>query len=615
MAVTDPTRDAVAWNVEGVRQLVESGFNKLPRGTENGVEGPIGPEQDLFELDIPDAELLRIADERIALYRPYEGKIRKLQDMLAAYYSGRQNAGSAYDTQDGPIVGNLIWEAVETYLPAALAKNPDPIVWGENNALANKLAEDVKTMLSYHAEILDVRGHLKILARRWLFDLLGVIKYGWNENIDDITFSVRDVKNFYFYPNGYVDVYGNFKGWLGERIMIPAEEACKRFPDHKEAIYLSVKGAMASEIQYTEWWDDDRYFITYDKIVLDKGKNYFFNYGKNAKNHFAVPLKPFTFLSVFTIQNQPHDITGPIEQNIPQQNRYTRRLKQIDANAQNTNNGLAISAENYTQQTAKQAARARQMGQPILVPPGRPVQEAVVSLPATPVSPSLFEAANQDALNLRSIFGTQGITSQPANEDTTARGMILNKQYDSSRIGGGIGEALARVSDSAFNWFYQMYHVFYDTPHEAKIMGVNKAVEYSVLSSDSFTSKLVISVAPDSMKPRDDITLMNQALQLWQEGALDPKSLFKFLNFPDPDSTSEMATLWKLSPQMYMQLNYPQLMQQLQQMQASAQAPQAPSAPQAAPGAPPAPVEQPTPTTTTAEAPPSAVLQNVPLPK
>lgn len=611
MATTDPTRDAIAWNVEGVRQLVESGFNKMPRGTEFGAEGPVGPEQTLFELAISDTDLLRIADERVAMYRPYEGKIRKRQDMMAAYYTGRQNAGSAYDTQDGPIVGNLMWEAVETYLPAALAKNPDPVVWGANDTMTNELASDVKTMLSYHAEVLDLRTHLKILTRRWLFDLLGVMKYGWNDSSNDITISVRDVKNFYLYPAGYVDVYGNFKGWLGERIVLSADDMAERFPNHRDAIYLSVEGKLATEVEYTEWWDDDKYFSTYDKIVLDKGKNYFFNYGDDAKNHFAVPMKPYTFLSVFTVQSQPHDLTGPIEQNIPQQNRYTRRLKQIDANAQNTNNGLAISAENYTQQTAKQAARARQMGQPILVPPGRPVQEAVVSLPATPVSPSLFDAANQDALNLRSIFGTQGITAIQQNEDTTARGMILNKQYDSSRIGGGIGEALARVADTSFNWFYQLYHVFYDEPREAKIMGVNKSVEFAVLSKDSFTSSLVISVAPDSMKPRDDVTLMNQALQLWQEGALDPKSLFKFLNFPDPTSTAEMATLWKLAPQMYMQMNFPDLMQEIQQMQ-SAQAPVAQGQP--APGAAPAPQEAPTPATTTAEAPPSAALNNVPLP-
>lgn len=93
---------------------------------------------------------------------------------------------------------------------------------------------------------------------------------------------------------------------------------------------------------YTEWWSaDDTYcFTTYKEEVLDKHKNQYFNYAEpilaptgepmegmetEPRNHFAVPKKPYTFLSVFSLQEQPHDITSLVEQNIPNQNRIRRR--------------------------------------------------------------------------------------------------------------------------------------------------------------------------------------------------------------------------------------------------------------------------------------------------
>jgi len=576
------------------------------------VEGVTGVKKDVLDVDTSDEVLMRIAKQRETSYASYEGKIRKRQDTNYKYYTGRQEDNTAYDVTDGPITGNLLFEAAETFFPAAMAKNPSPVVWSDNSPEGNKLADDVKTMLQYHSDTLCIREHLTMMTRRWMVDMLGVLKYGWEKDIEDITVSVRDTKNFLFDPKGHVDVYGHFTGWTGERMTMTAEKLAERFPKHKDYITLLCEGKMGTDMTYTEWWDNDMYYCTLVNQVLDKGKNYFYNYGKDQENHFAKPIKPYTFLSVFSFGEEPYDVTGLIEQNIPNQNKYTRMLKQVDANIQNSNNGLAISADNFNQQTGKQAARARQIGHPILVPPGRPVSEAVVTLPAPGLPQSFFTAIDVTANNIRTIFGTNGITPQQPNEDTTARGMILNQQFDSSRIGGGVGEKIASVAEDAFNWFVQLYMVFYDEPHMASIIGSNKAQEFSIISSQSFGGhKLVVSVAPDSMKPKDELTQMNQAMELWSAGAIDPKSLLTILNFPDPQQTAEMAVLWKVAPQQYMQLNFPELMQQLQGQQ-----PQqgATGQPQGAPGGAPQPIP-PQGAPTTAETPPNASLANVPLPK
>jgi hypothetical protein len=61
--------------------------------------------------------------------------------------------------------------------------------------------------------------------------------------------------------------------------------------------------------------------------------------------------------------------------------------------------------------------------------------------------------------SLRGIFGTQGLSGQNQPESQTARGMILNQSHDSTRIGGGIGDALEQVADNIFNWWLQLYYV------------------------------------------------------------------------------------------------------------------------------------------------------------
>jgi hypothetical protein len=574
-------------NVEGPSQLVSSGLNKVSIGAteDEGVEGEY---KDELSIDLDDEELLDRAQQAESLYRPYNGKILPRQNRNEAYYLGKINSD---DANASPISSNLIFEAFETFLAAALAKNPEPVVYSDNSQPGTDVSGAVKTMLQYHADILAYRRKLTAVTRSHGINLLGVMKYGWDSKIKDITCDVRNPRDFIFDPDAFVDSYGDMEGMTGERVTVTARKLVELFPKHEDFIKIKVLMKMGTKVTYTEWWDDDFTFTTFEGKVLDKAKNPFFNYpvkepqldptgqpvmdaeGKPVMqdsqvwNHFGKAKKPYTFLSVFSFQQQPHDVTGLIEQNIRNQNRITRRTDQIDLNLSQANNSLALSGDNFNEDTGKQAASARRGGRPILVPSGKPIAEAIVDLGAPGFPSDAFTELETSKNDLRSIFGTQGITSQPANEDTTARGMILNQQYDNSRIGGGIGDALEQFADNSFNWFTQLYYVFYDEPHFAAIMGNLKAVEYVELSQQDMQRRLVVSVSPDSMKSHDELTEMNQAMELFQAGIMDPKTLFTILNVPDAQDTSEQAVLWKLDPQAYMQLNFPDLAQQLQQMQ------------------------------------------------
>lgn len=565
--------DPVQLNVSGVTDLVTNPTNKVKTGAFNSPEGVKDERIDILELDMTDEELLRLARRWEAKYAPYEAKIKPVQEKNKVYYLGKQNLGIPSATEN-PIAANLLFEAEETFLPAALSKNPEPVVYADNTEEGNKVSNDIKTMLQYHADVLVLRKKLAMTVRQWSIYHLGVLKYGWNPKIKDVSIEVRKIQDFVFDPNCAVDAYGDFESYLGERITVTADKLIEMFPEHKDYIEEEVDSKLGTEVIYTEWWTDEYCFITFKEEILDKHKNEFYNYDKKegdeetpGQNHFASPKKPYTFLSVFSLGEQPHDVTGLIEQNIPNQNLVTKRTNQIDYNISRQNNSDAFSENNFTQETAKQAANAFLKGNPVLVPQGGPIAEAIVRFPAESFPDAAFKDLEMNQQNLRSIFGTQGITSQEPNDNTTARGMILNQQYDNTRIGGGIGDAIAQVADSSFNWLLQLYYVYYDEPHFAAVMGQLKATEYVTLSSQQLVKKVVVSVAPDSMKPHDQITEINQAIEFYQMGAIGPKTLLTIANFPNVDESASDGVLWKVDPQAYLTMNWPDLAQKLQAMQ------------------------------------------------
>lgn len=583
--------DPFAQNIIGVTDLVENQTNKVPTSGTTNLEGASGERYDSLRLNMPDKELLKLRDQWEQKYGSYEGKMKPIWEKNLESYLGKRKDGQ-WLVEGGPSAANLQFEAEETFLSAALAKNPEPVVYSDNSPEGNAMATSVKTMLAFHADQLVLRRKLAHVVRQWSIYHLGVLKYGWNPKINDVAIDNRRIQNFVFDPDGYVDAYGDFIGALGERIEVTAEKLIEMYPDAKDIIEADPEiGAtkLGTKVTYTEWWapDDTFTFTTYKDKVLAKNKNQYFKYPEpladpmtgepmqdetmpevpmmvEARNHFAQPKKPYTFLSVFSLQEKPHDLTGLVEQNIANQQKITKRSEQIDYNVSSSNNGYAYSEDNFNQETAKQASTARQKGNPILVPSGGPIEKAILPLPAQNLPDAIFNEVEIVKNDLRQSWGIQGISPQPHDEDATARGMIINQANDTSRIGGGIGDAIEQVADSAFNWLVQLYYVFYDEKHFAAIMGNAKGVEYVTLQNTDMDRQLIVSVSPDSLKPKDEITQINLAQALFDKGAIGPKTLLKMLDFPDPDAAAADGVMYKIDPMAYMQINFPEYAQQMQ---------------------------------------------------
>ncbi len=74
----------------------------------------------------------------------------------------------------------------------------------------------------------------------------------------------------------------------------------------------------------------------------------------------------------------------------------------------------------------------------------------------------------------------------------------------------------------------------------------------------------VVTVAPNSMAPKDEISERNNTLALWEAKALDPITLFQRLDDPDPMQTAKKVVMWTTNPQQYAMTYFPEVQAQQQ---------------------------------------------------
>lgn len=559
--------DGFQTNIFGVSNLIESPINKVER---NVNDAAVGEQLGVLDLEKTDEELLRLKDEWQSKHDKYYPSIQARSKLNKLYYQGRQHGSGVYNKHG--VSSNLIFEAQETFIPQALSRNPEPVVYSDNSDEGVQASNEIKAMLQYKADTMVLRQKMGVGLRQWSFGFIGIMKHTWSKKENDFETHPIDPDNCIYDSDAYIDETGRYVGeFFGEKILITAKKLIEKFPKKKEYILLKVNGKLGTKVVYTEWWTDEYCFYSFGTEILDKKKNWYFNYDITevntpeeqdayglepktvtpGKNHFARPQMPYSFLSIFSDQSQPHDLTNLIEQAIPNQDRILERDYQITRNLAVGNNSILFDDKKFNEVTGRQGARAIENGEPILGGVG-----SVERLPASPLPNGIIEAQEIDKQMLRQIFGTYGITPQKPTSQTTARGQILNQDQDTSRIGGGIGTALEQWADNIFNWWLQMIYVFYDEPHWGAAIGSDKAIQVVQIINSNINRNFVLTVSPGSMLPKDEISLQNMASELWAQKAIDPLTLMRMMPnlFPDANKSAQMLMLFLTNPMQYAQM-------------------------------------------------------------
>lgn len=555
--------------------------NKADDIDQDGLSQPI----DEYESKLSDEKIIELKSVWEKDYNTYYQEIKKSQELAFNYWVGKHrdpyNTGLSVtggSSSSVPPSDNIIFESIETFLPVATRANPEPLVSADSSDLGQKFASDIKVALVSFADKQLLRRKLAKGARSWLLNRLGAWKQSWNPLTKTIELDTCNVKKMGFDPDGYINEKAEFTGdWLFEKKKLSAEKLAEMFPKKKAIITASCQGKMGTKLQYYEWWYcKTDVFYTLGDTVLGKYKNPNWNYDGEAqstdpitgeeqtiqiqgRNHLAEMTYPYRFLGIFSIATQPHDETGLVLQNIPQQDKINKLESQIDRNIEGMNNGIVVNGQYFTEEQASQAASALRGGKAIRVPMGEPSK--AVLFPEKPALPADVFRNRDDARNeLKNVFGITGLTSQGIQKTEDVRGKILVNQADSSRIGGGITEFLEQVADALYNLYVQMMFVYYDEEHFVSNVGGAEGEELVILKNTNFPvlKTLTITVKEGSLIPKDPLTQRNEAIDLWSANAIDPLTFYKKLDFPDPVQATNQLILWQLlqkgeiQPQQYL---------------------------------------------------------------
>lgn len=267
-------------------------------------------------------------------------------------------------------------------------------------------------------------------------------------------------------------------------------------------------------------------------------------------NHFPSPRKPYIFLVMFILGDQPMDNTSVITQNLANQDLINKRNKQIDRFADTTNNGLVVSLERsgLTAQQAKGVTEALRKGGVVGIPAGAP--EDAVWRPPTPEMPQfIYENMVDLRTRVRQIMGTQGSSAQQVHANVAAETLTTNKTFDTDRIGGGISEILEKFAADFFNWSIQLKYVYEEQYVEWGANGIqvpdpqNPGMTLSIPMP-----KVRCTVQDGSLLPKDKVTLANQAIALAAKGLMSNLDLFTALEKPNAEELAANAWLEKNAP-------------------------------------------------------------------
>jgi hypothetical protein len=273
-------------------------------------------ESELLTLKSDEKEIVEIAQE---WEKDYDSYWRDWLDRVKEnelYYLGTQKK-QFLSQIDRPLVDNLLFEATETFLPQATATNPEPVVISVNDTARVRASMIIKEVLEKEADRQMLRMKLKSITRNWSLYAQGVVKMGWDPEIDDIETTVIRPHGLILDKNATIKEGGIYNGkYIGERRTMTArklKELVKKVSGSRKALKkIDQKSGKkdGTKVEFIEWWTNDMVFWTIEDTLLGKIRNPHWNYEDEpgaARNHFKSRQMPYLFLSIFNLGLHPHD--------------------------------------------------------------------------------------------------------------------------------------------------------------------------------------------------------------------------------------------------------------------------------------------------------------------
>lgn len=518
-------------------------------------------------VNLTDDELISLSDKWLNESSEFYDYLKKIWDVNEQYYLGNQTKKSEIPSHKCDAVENRIFEGVETVVPIAVANTPQWVCLPANeNELSAKLSDSIQEILKarYEARDVDAKEKLRMVVRHNIIYRLGILKPYWDESVDDWNFKAIRPQRIRIPKYGMseddlpyiiekIDMgYDEIENIWGKEGLEKAKKSGGR-KDDDESSKLS-RTAMIYEI-----WTDEFVFWRCGSEIIDKMPNPYFDFtgrkeegvdefGNNVVrdvfyNHFRKPRKPYIFLSTFRLGKSVVGETDLITQGIPIQDVINTLTRQIVNNAKKMGNSAwFVDSDVMTEEDAKNNITNEEgiiLYGSGAADPNKMRREAPPPLPE--YIPVTRIQANQAFDN---IFGTHATTRGERSSPETLGGRMLLKQADLGR-GGTFVDELDRAVAELGNWGLQMMKMYYEKEKTIRLYGSN-GVSFLQFSRDNIEDGVELIVKAGSTLQQDELSQRNETLILWQNGALDPITLYERLKYPNPQELASRLVKWKM---------------------------------------------------------------------
>jgi hypothetical protein len=535
---------------------------------------------ELLDLQLTDDEIARIVGNRVEQAEAFwngELNLKNLRDTNENYWLNNSIDDSEFYDFQVPYKDPKIFVAVESLIPMALSRPPQPIVTEASDTDASRdLAKDIADVLLTKYEDLYLKAKLSLIARHLLVGYrIGVMKYGWDDTLgptDAEGKTVGDITVETLRPHSVVIAEGvrnhDKIPLIGEYKRASIEELCYKFPDKKDDIYkeqglsAGTMPKMSKEVGYLEV-----HFTYYDKshkasegviwklntVVMGGTKTPLWNYADNSydeegklihNNFFHKPQKPYVFFNFLNLGKYIYDDTSLTEQAANQQDIVNKRGRQIVENADSANGGLVFNSDMINQESV-----AKLIGDPrekVMVKGD--VRMAVTRVPNTQLEEYVL-ADKQDARSvIDNVFSTHGAIRGEVTKSKTLGQDVLSQRGDIARI-TTLSTALEDGMDRGYKWIVQLMKVFYTDPAKITFTNPEGATRFIGFHAGSIEDGIKIKVKSGSALPDDPMAKKDETIQAI--AILDPLSIAEGLNKEKPKEFAKRIMLYRMAPDRY----------------------------------------------------------------
>ncbi len=566
-------------------------FNPPSDNIENSLHEQLGTPLPELDIELEDAELAANITEAISSGMPLHNELKPIQDLNERYYLGDQldPEMTLSARRKVRVIENRQFISGETMIPIVTTEIPEPIVFAQPQHAEFARALEKVLMGTYRTQETDIV--MSIGVRHWMNYRLGCLKLVVNEETGMWkTIFVRP-QRLVIGTTGTTETEVPF---IAELVESTIGDMCERFPEKEDAIYAYFTGLLngdtpadSTPAYYWEFWTNEMVAMKLGtELILEKSKNFLWDWENKANNFIAEPSKPYFFINrVFTLGRTAYDDTSMIEQAKTIQDGINKTHWGIMADLSDrgavVGSGEAISKEELAKYRGEE-------GEKIWIEKGRPADAIQRFQPKVVTAAAL---AYQQRLADRSddIWGTHSTTRGERQGSETASGRIMLKQHDERRT-APVERVLRSAAQKLFSMQVQVIKLFWDEEQEVPYIDGKGMTELVKFSAENVPPKSSLQVKEGSMLPKDKMAQREEALELRNKNSIDDETLFERLGWDKPQEAAKRLYLWKqvdkgaLPPDVL----YPGIGQEIQQ--ATAAATPAPPAPGEAPpaGAPPA---------------------------